>query len=178
MDLKIILQGIDMPRPTMAGDGAPEPRQKPTTLQSSSGEPFQFHNPPDTAGMAKVNTHRKPPRPILPTATATIQPLVRYPLILSPPSTTIPHLAVSTVHYSTEQYRKRKEEKVQEGIVKRKYTKSSSIVKCPKCGQERKPPTHQQYMGYRYCMHADVVTFDTWRADLQAKGVARKSKQP
>jgi ribosomal protein L37AE/L43A len=90
----------------------------------------------------------------------------------------MPHLTVSTVLYSTEQYRKRKEEKAQEGIVKRKYTKSSSIVKCPKCGQERKSPAHQPYTGFRYCMHADVVTIDASRADLQAKGVARKSKIP
>lgn len=171
----------------MTGIGAPEPRQKPESLQSGLIQTFQFRDPPNTAGMARLKIrHPKPtppaavpvmPRPLLLPA---IQSAVRFPVVLSPPSVTQPTWTLSqpgeTVPYSTQQYRKRKAEKEQEGMVKRSYMKTACSVKCSKCGEERKPPTHQQYMGYRYCQQTDQVAFLEWRAALQAKGVARKKK--
>lgn len=103
--------------------------------------------------------------------------VVRFPVALTP---TVAPQSVSagssqTDRPSTSQGKKRKLE-TSEGVEKRKYTKTATTIKCSMCGNERNPPGHQQYMGHRYCVKTETMPFEEWRAQMQAKGVARKRK--
>ncbi|KAJ4943827.1 hypothetical protein JOQ06_006321 [Pogonophryne albipinna] len=53
----------------------------------------------------------------------------------------------SNVPYTTQQYRKRKEEREQSGSGKRKYVKKTDAIICKKCNKDRKPPAHSLAIG-------------------------------
>ncbi|XP_033727657.1 uncharacterized protein LOC117316987 [Pecten maximus] len=172
-DLKILMQGIALPSASMTGQGAPAPKPKPVSLQSGQTPPFQFQCPPDTAGMAKLKKRIvKAPltpallRPILPMPSSPASAPVQFQVIVTPP---LPTSMVPTVQPG------QKRKAVDAGMAKKRKT---ATVKCPKCGEERTPPTHQQYMGFRYCGKTGTSSFDEWRASLKEKGVARKKKDP
>ena len=156
----------------MSGSGAPQPRMQPESLQPSQLEPFQFMFPPDTAGMLRLKL-RKPtkpsPQPFTERFIRPRQPTqARFPIVLTP-SGIQPGLPGQII---AQQGIKRKAEiELHKSPLHHKKT-----VRCPKCGEYREPPTHQQYMGYRYCGKTETVPFDQWRANLQALGVARKKK--
>ena len=91
---------------------------------------------------------------------------------MSVPSTAVP----SNVPYTTQRYRKRKLEKEQQGIVKRKYERKNQIT-CRYCGQERKPPNHMQYFMNWYCVTTATISFEEWKDELTKKGYGRKPKK-
>jgi hypothetical protein len=176
------MQGLELPSPGMTVAKTPDARQKPTCLPSGEADPFVFHEPPSTIGMAKLKRRTKKP-------TSTPRPLEPTPILPSPalggnagitfqfaPSSSSATVQIpsSSVPYSTQQYRKRKQQQEDLGNRKRKYVRTATTVKCGKCGEDRIPPTHQQYMGYRYCQTKDAIPFAVWRDNLQRAGVARK----
>ncbi|XP_064597431.1 uncharacterized protein LOC135463897 [Liolophura sinensis] len=57
-DLQVVLQGIDLPQPSISWTGAPQPKDKPATFSVGQGESFSFPDPQDTAGMAKLKRPR------------------------------------------------------------------------------------------------------------------------
>ncbi|XP_053383778.1 uncharacterized protein LOC128549988 [Mercenaria mercenaria] len=100
-DQKILLQGIQLPKPQMTGTGAPEPKIKLVMLPAVNTEKFEF-------------------------------------------------------------------------VVRRKYTRTATSIKCPMCSLEWLEPIHKQYMGYRYCARTETVPFNQWRENLKASGAAGK----
>ncbi|XP_062618987.1 uncharacterized protein LOC134280562 [Saccostrea cucullata] len=181
-DKKVLLQGLVLPTPTMTVARAPEAVSKPMSLPSGSTEPFSFHDPPSTIGMAKLKSRPRKPAstftpsvaPILPHPTPS-NPGITFQLVIHSGNSTV-LLPSSHIPYSTEQYRKRKQEQEELGRPKRKYVRTTTAVKCGKCGEDRTLPNHQQYMGYRYCAKKDEVSFKDWREKLQKSGAARKKK--
>jgi len=90
---------------------------------------------------------------------------------MSVPSTAVP----SNVPYTTQRYRKRKHEKEQEGIFKRKYDRKKTPT-CKKCGQDRIPPTHIQYFMNWFCGVTATTSLEDWKQELSKKGYGRKNK--
>ncbi|KAL1265444.1 hypothetical protein QQF64_003471 [Cirrhinus molitorella] len=78
------------------------------------------------------------------------------------------------VPYSTQQYRKRKQEKEQTGIVTRKYVRKTDVILCKKCNKERKQPSHLQYFGNWFCEESETQSYDEWRAVLKERGYRKK----
>ncbi|XP_060076747.1 uncharacterized protein LOC132556359 [Ylistrum balloti] len=178
-DLKILLQGIQLPKASLTGKGAPAPRSKPETLQLGQTSPFQFVCPPDTAGMAKLKIRASMPpprqvlhRPILPMPSSAAPGPVQLRVILTPPVITPPTMPMIVPTVQAGQ----KRPSVTDDAVKPKYTRQATSVKCPKCGDDRTPPIHRQYMGYKFCGRTEAASFDKWRAELKERGVARKRK--
>lgn len=183
-DKKILIQGLELPSPKMTIAKVLDALPKPTSLPSGGADPFKFHDPPSTIGMAKLKSRpRKPtstPRPsvavpILPSPTLACNIGITFQLVSKDGSSTV-LIPSSGVPYSTEQYRKRKQEQDERGKPRRKYVRTATTVKCSKCGEDRIPPGHKQYTGYRYCVNKDTKPFTEWRDDLQKAGVARKRK--
>lgn len=88
--------------------------------------------------------------------------------------------SVSTGHqtpdvpYTTQQYRKRKLQREQAGHPTRKYVKTTTMIVCKQCNQERKPSSHKQYFGNWYCEATATQSFEEWRAALVAHGYGKK----
>ncbi len=78
------------------------------------------------------------------------------------------------VPYSTQQYRKRKQEREQTGTVTRKYVRKTDVILCRKCSKERKPPSHLQYFGNWYCKESETQSYGEWRAVLEERGYRKK----
>ncbi len=78
------------------------------------------------------------------------------------------------VPYSTQQYRKRKQEREQTGTVTRKYVRKTDVILCRKCNKERKPPSHLQYFGNWYCKESETQSYGEWRAVLEERGYRKK----
>ncbi|XP_033729738.1 proline-rich extensin-like protein EPR1 [Pecten maximus] len=164
------MQGIGLPTASLTGQGEPAPKPKPVSLQSGETPPVQC--PPDTAGMAKLKK-RTIKAPLTPTLLPPIPPMpsspvsgpVQFQVIVTPP---LPTTMVTTVQPG------QKRKAVDAGMVKKRKT---ATVKCPKCGEERTPPTHQQYMGFRYCGKTETTSFDEWRASLKERAKNRKGPQ-
>ncbi len=98
-DQKILLQGIELPKPAMTGVGSPQPKEKPPTLQTGKGEEFKFLYHPDTAGMAK----RKVRRPTIPAqSTSAVRELLpRPPHLLTQPTSTLRQLLPKPSTFAT-----------------------------------------------------------------------------
>ncbi|XP_071325194.1 uncharacterized protein [Trachinotus anak] len=79
--------------------------------------------------------------------------------------------------YTTQQYRKRKQERELSGSFKRKYIKKTDVILCSKCKKERKPPSHLQYFGNWYCEVSETQSYDEWRAVLEKRGYGEKKGQ-
>ncbi|KAK1888653.1 Halotolerance protein 9 [Dissostichus eleginoides] len=82
----------------------------------------------------------------------------------------------SNVPYTTQQYRKRKEEREQSGSGKRKYVKKTDTIICKKCNKDRKPPAHLQYFGNWYCQQPETQSYEDWRAVLEQRGYGEKKR--
>lgn len=170
------MQGIQLPQAPMTGSGAPQPRMLPEPLKPRQSEPFQFLFPPDTAGMAKLLTRRKKqPSPLPPTASPeqfilpkVPSPTLHFPVVMTPST------ILSSIPVQIPQPQGVKRMAV---VDLRSNKPKKKTVRCGQCGDPRDPPTHQQYMGYRYCGKTDAVPFHQWRANLQSLGVARKKKE-
>ncbi|XP_053376673.1 uncharacterized protein LOC128547652 [Mercenaria mercenaria] len=111
---KVLLQGINMPKPPMTASGLPEARQKPAVLPSSEAPRFTFQNPSCTAGLAhkRTNCKRKTPvpepsdskKPALQTIKPATPTIIRYPvmmeqqqlIVLNPGHHTFPSFTTST----------------------------------------------------------------------------------
>lgn len=176
----------------------------PTLHPATLAEPYLFILPPNTAGQAKLERPRASAvAPAPPVSLPFIFPSAQLPPVpgpctfqgqqsapgmffnLSLPSTSLPSSLPSTtpspstqmqesVPYTTQQYRKRKEEREHSGTVTRKYTKKTDVILCSKCSQERKPPSHLQYFGNWYCEKSETQTYSEWRAVLEQRGYGRK----
>lgn len=178
---KILMQGLALPTPKMTVAKAPEALPKPTSLPAGSTDPFSFHDPPSTIGMAKLKSRpKKTPKapipavaPVLPCPTPSCDPVMSFQLVTTTEGTA---LLIPNIPHSTKQYQKRKQELEEQGRPKRKYVRTSTVIRCSKCGEDMKPPDHSQYMGYRYCARKDNIPFQEWRDNLQKAGVARKKK--
>lgn len=72
--------------------------------------------------------------------------------------------------YTTQLYRKKKEQRAQSDTVMRKYIKKTDVILCKQCNKDRKPPSHRQYFGNWYCEVSATQTYDEWRAQLQQQG--------
>ncbi len=81
------------------------------------------------------------------------------------------------VPYSTQQYRKRKQEREQTGTVTRKYVRKTDVILCRKCNKERKPPSHLQYFGNWYCKESETQSYGEWRAVLEERGYRKKKQE-
>lgn len=175
------MQGLALPTPKMTVAKAPEALPKPTSLPAGSTDPFSFHDPPSTIGMAKLKSRpKKTPKapipavaPVLPCPTPSCDPVMSVQLVTTTEGTA---LLIPNIPHSTKQYQKRKQELEEQGRPKRKYVRTSTVIRCSKCGEDMKPPDHSQYMGYRYCARKDNIPFQEWRDNLQKAGVARKKK--
>jgi len=55
-------------------------------------------------------------------------------------------------------------------------TEAKKPKRCSKCGEERTPPAHQQYMGYRYCSSVEDTPYTEWRENSKQAGVAMNKK--
>ena len=188
-ELKMLKQAHGMPTPSLTVPRAPEARSKPSRLSSCVSKPFQFHEPASTVGMAKLKKRTSVPTPgqpqsrTVPDQTPTCSqisqtqnpaPVTRTILPKGVPIVIMP--AVSHTSHSAVQPEKRS--LAQDPTVpKRKYVRTATTVTCGKCGENRLPPAHQQYMGYRYCQLKDGVPFAEWRENLKQQGVARKKNK-
>ncbi|KAK5901446.1 hypothetical protein CgunFtcFv8_026315 [Champsocephalus gunnari] len=199
---QILKQGIPAPDAPMAG---PEKlllaMQKGTSLfPGSLAEPHAFVLPPNTAGEAKLQKRSQPvaisqvpPLPpyyalpfLAPTPPFSTQfmmvPSVQLPQMMLP-NMPLPSAAQApltsgqnNVPYTTQQYRKRKEEREQSGSAKRKYIKKTDTILCKKCNQDRKPPAHSQYFGNWYCQDSETQSYEDWRAVLEQRGYGEKKR--
>lgn len=197
---EILTQGIHTPdAPMTAPDRLPPALQKEQSLQHGSNDrPFVFNLPPNTAGMAKTRSgpqipeiilppppaltsiaepgqSSRPPPVILP-ASAAFQPIM---FIVAPQGQTVTLPAAlptpkPSVPYTTEYYRKKKQEREQMGLKSRKYVRKTEVILCKKCNKERKPPSHLQYFGNWYCEETATEPFTEWRAALQTRGYGKK----
>ncbi|KAI9543825.1 hypothetical protein NQZ68_008873 [Dissostichus eleginoides] len=66
----------------------------------------------------------------------------------------------SNVPYTTQQYRKKKEEREQSGSGKIKYVKKTDAIICKNCNKDRKPPAHLQYFGNWYCKESETQSHE------------------
>ncbi|KAL3050137.1 hypothetical protein OYC64_012225 [Pagothenia borchgrevinki] len=82
----------------------------------------------------------------------------------------------SNVPYTTQQYRKRKEEREQSGSGKRKYVKKTDAIIYKNCNKDRKPPAHLQYFGNWYCKESETQSYEDWRAVLEQRGYGKKKR--
>ncbi|KAM3615231.1 uncharacterized protein V6R79_025287 [Siganus canaliculatus] len=93
---------------------------------------------------------------------------------LPPPLPQSTQLHTSSVPYTTQQYRKRKQERERSGTFTRKYVKKTDVILCKKCNKERRHPSHQQYFGNWYCEESETQSYSEWRAVLEKRGYGRK----
>ena len=146
-------QGLELPNPAMTTTKAPAALPKPSVLPAGDTEPFPFHEPQSSVGLAKVKKRKNTPAymKILPNPVAS-NPAITYQFVTGPGNTAVlvPSSAPPASTPSTNQ--KRKGEEV-------RTTEAKKPKRCSKCGEERTPPAHQQYMGYRYCYSVDKTTF-------------------
>lgn len=203
LEQNILKQGIPAPDAPSAGPKKllPAVQKGPTLYSGSLAEPHLFVLPPNTAGEATLKKRPqpqgisqastscqgfpliKPAPPVsfpftslgLPIVPGPSQVVFFNPPNISLPSAIPPSTSSQDVPYSTQQYRKRKEEMEKTGTVKRKYKKKTDVVLCRKCKKDRKPPSHQQYFGNWFCQETDTQSFDEWRAILKE---AYKKKKP
>lgn len=109
------MQGLALPTPKMTVAKAPEALPKPTSLPAGSTDPFSFHDPPSTIGMAKLKSRpKKTPKapipavaPVLPCPTPSCDPVMSFQLITTTEGTA---LLIPNIPHSTKQYQKRKQE--------------------------------------------------------------------
>lgn len=194
------MQGVPAPDAPMAG---PEKlltalQKEPTLHFENLAEPHLFILPPNTAGQAKLKgrpqpqaIYQAPPRQALPFIAPAppvpfILPSARLPTVPGPsqvmflnlpfpmPPSTQTQTSSQAVPYTTQQYRKRKEEREQTGTVTRKYVKKTDVILCRKCKKERKPPSHLQYFGNWYCEASETQSYGEWRAALEKRGYGKK----
>ncbi|KAK1887486.1 Platelet glycoprotein Ib alpha chain [Dissostichus eleginoides] len=162
---QILKQGIPAPDAPMAG---PEQllvaMQKGTSLYPGSlAEPHTFVLPPNTAVPE--------PSQVVPGSSQMM--LLNMPL---PSATQALTSSQSNVPYTTQQYRKRKEEREQSGTGKRKYVKKTDAILCKKYNKDRKPPAHLQYFGNWYCQESETQSYEDWRAVLEQRGYGEKKR--
>ncbi|KAF3851508.1 hypothetical protein F7725_013280 [Dissostichus mawsoni] len=82
----------------------------------------------------------------------------------------------SNVPYTTQQYRKRKEEREQSGSGKRKYVKKTDAIICKNCNKDRKPPAHLQYFGNWYCKESETQSMRTGGLCWSKEGMGKKER--
>ncbi|XP_056020836.1 uncharacterized protein LOC125649438 [Ostrea edulis] len=170
-DKKVLTQGLELPNPALTTSKAPDALSKPSVLPSGNTQPFPFHDPPSSVGLAKVKGRKNKPAffNIMPSR----NPAISFQLVTGPGNTAVlipSNVPSASVPSTSQQGRKRKgNEEVCTAPLPKK------VKKCSKCGEERNPPAHQQYMGYRYCSSTDNRPFAEWREELQKAGVARKT---
>ncbi|XP_064598460.1 uncharacterized protein LOC135464823 [Liolophura sinensis] len=156
-DLQVVLQGIDLPQPSMAHHS-----QKISQLLSVWDKVKHFHS---QTLQIQQHFHMKLLCPLLECGQVfhlyPYYPL--YPVVFQNIKST-PGQAVPP---SSQGMPERKE-----GAPKRKYMRKTTLVRCD--GEERVPPLHQQFMGYRYGAKTQAIPFEEWRRNLQSQGVARK----
>ncbi|XP_045166755.2 uncharacterized protein LOC123530114 [Mercenaria mercenaria] len=170
---KVLLQGINMPKPPVTASGLPEARQKPAVLPSSEAPRFTFKNPSCTAGLARkrTNSKRKTPvpepsdskKPALQTILPATPTVIRYPVImeqqqlivLNPGHHNLPSFSTSTPPTTTTTTIPSK--------TSRPY-KTPSFIKCSKCGHNRKnSDTHKSFMFNIFCANSEPTTFEEWK---------------
>lgn len=191
----ILTRGLHAPDAQMtAPDRLPPALQKEQNQQRGSNDrPRVFNLPSNTVGTAKIRSGPPIPQMILPPPLAPTslaepgqpsRPLpvilptpVSFPpimLIVAPSGQTMPAAAQPSVPYTTEYYRKKKQEREQMGMKSRKYVQKTEVIICKKCSKERKPPSHLQYFGNWYCEETATESFTDWRPALQTRGYGKK----
>jgi len=96
-------------------------------------------------------------------------PAITYQFVTGPGDTAVLVLSSAPPASTPSTNLKRKGEEV-------RTTEAKKLKRCSKCGEERTPPAHQQYMGYRYCSSVKETPYTKWRENLKQAGVARKKK--
>ena len=163
-DKKVLAQGLKLPNPAMTTTKAPAALPKPSVLPAGDTQPFAFHEPQSSVGLAKVKNRQNTPAymKILP------NPAIIYQFVTGPGNTAVLVPSSPPPASTPSTNLKRKAEEVR--------TEAKKQKRCSKCGEEMTPPAHQQYMGYRYCSSVDKTPYTEWRENLNQAGVARKKK--
>ncbi|XP_060590001.1 uncharacterized protein LOC132745184 [Ruditapes philippinarum] len=164
---KVLLQGINMPKPALTGSDLPEARQKPAALPSNQAPTYKFKDNPCTAGLAhkRINRKRKSDTKLsvnqTPEATVITYPVImeQQQIIILPGQQTaiVPPLTTTSTTTSP----------IPTTSITSKKTrpyKTPTFVNCSKCGQNRKnSTTHKTYMFKIYCQNSENITFEEWR---------------
>ncbi|XP_070565611.1 uncharacterized protein [Ptychodera flava] len=79
----------------------------------------------------------------------------------------------SSIPRSTRWYRKQRE---QGASIRKQYKPRSGVMMCHKCKQAR-DSSHKQYFGNWFCPKTNPLAFETWRAQMVARGYARKNRK-
>ncbi|KAK9957917.1 hypothetical protein ABG768_028069 [Culter alburnus] len=172
--------------PNTAGEAKLKGRSQPQAISKA---------PPSHQGLPVI---ARPIAPALPFSLPFILPSVQLPTVIdaSAPSSTVPgtsqvmffnlplpsamppsaqtQTSSQAVPYSTQQYRKRKQERELTGTVTRKYVRKTDVILCKKCKKERRPPSHLQYFGNWYCKESETQSYGEWRAVLEERGYRKK----
>ena len=159
--------------PSTASAPLPVALSKPEQLNTGTGPSHKFVLPQNTSGQnKKIRRQIFKEKPAM---------LCVVPIQPAPQTTTTSISAKTTppppVPYSTKSYRKHKLLDEEAGVRKRPYTKSAEMVVCKKCGMDRKSEGHSQYYGNIFCptyYRAMAITYEEWRASLQARGYGQK----
>ena len=170
LERETIKQGIHLPLPPVsASSPLPLPKVLPITSQPvlQPNNQYIFVLPPNTANQARTR-HKQPlPQPQL------VQSLQENPV----PSRSLSESSREQgIPRSTLWYRKKQYERKQAGELVKSYKRSSSVMRCTKCGNERDPSTHKQFYGSWWCAEKNEENYETWRANISATKSIKKKK--
>lgn len=86
-DKKVLSQGLELPSPSLTTSKAPAALSKPSVLPTRDTQPYTFHNPPSSVGLAKVKDRKNKPSylKILPSP----NPAVSFQLVTGPGNTAV-----------------------------------------------------------------------------------------
>lgn len=144
---KVLTQGLELPNPSLTTSKAPAALSKPSVLPTGDTQSYAFHNPPSSVGLAKVKDWKNKPSylKILPSP----NPAVSFQLVTGPGNTAV--LIPSSVPPARVPSTSQEEMKRTGEGVRTTATETKKLKRCGKCGEERTPPAHKQYMEHIYC---------------------------
>ena len=136
-----------------------------------------FHNPPNTAGHARLKFKKNCP-------VALGAPPAEQPQVVMEAPASVPSVSAQQGHEvlilepaqaktepltRTSQWKKREREEAQgKASLKRRYTRKVEYNLCKKCGQPRiKLNGHSQFKGKIYCPSFETSTRDEWLAQIK-----------
>lgn len=144
---KVLTQGLELPNPSLTTSKAPAALSKPSVLPTGDTQSYATHNPPSSVGLANVKDWKNKPSylKILPSP----NPAVSFQLVTGPGNTAV--LIPSSVPPARVPSTSQEEMKRTGEEVRTTATETKKLKRCGKCGEERTPPAHKQYMEHIYC---------------------------
>lgn len=141
-------------------------QQAPAPARPQPGLPYP-PTPPQPGPLSRA-------LPVILPATAASQPMMLFVALPAQSMETSPAAPQPSVPYTTQYYRRKKQEREQKESLKRKYVRKTEVILCKKCNNERKPPSHLQYFGNWHCEETATEPFAERRAALQTRGYGKK----